>query len=36
MIKSKVGEMSQQSKKLFLSLSCDDISIRFILVHILL
>jgi hypothetical protein len=28
MIKSKVAEMADNSKKLFLSLSCDDISIR--------
>ena len=29
MVKNKVAEMHQQSKKLFLSLSCDDMSIRY-------
>ena len=34
MIKQKVTEMHNQSKKLFLSVSCDDMSIRYIFLHI--
>jgi len=29
MVKSKVEELAQDSKKLYLSLSCDDMSIRY-------
>ena len=34
MIKQKVTEMHNESKQLFLSVSCDDMSIRYIFLHI--